>query len=65
MYFGFKHVETGPSCSHKLATFLKYHMPLNKIYTIILYLKRDNLLTLFLICDENFANDISLGRIIL
>ena len=30
MYFGHKHVESGPSCSHKLATFLKYHMPLRK-----------------------------------
>ena len=29
MYFGHKHVETGPNCSHELATFLKYHiMPL-------------------------------------
>ena len=26
MYFVVKHVETGPSCSHELATFLKYHM---------------------------------------
>ena len=22
MYFGHRHVETGPSCSHELATFL-------------------------------------------
>ena len=28
MYFGHKRVETGPNCSHELATFLKYHMPL-------------------------------------
>ena len=28
MYFGHKLVETGPNCSHELATFLKYHMPL-------------------------------------
>ena len=28
MYFGHKHVETGPNCSDELATFLKYHMPL-------------------------------------
>ena len=28
MYFGHKHVETGLNCSHELATFLKYHMPL-------------------------------------
>ena len=27
--FGYKHVETGPSCSYKFATFLKYHMPLS------------------------------------
>ena len=26
MYFEYKHVETGPNCSHELATFLKYHM---------------------------------------
>ena len=38
-YFGHKHVETGPNCSHELATFLKYHVPsrlrqgiLNKIF---------------------------------
>ena len=31
LYFGHKHVESGPSCSHKLATFLKYHMLLRKI----------------------------------
>ena len=29
MYFGHKHVETGPNCLHELATFVKYHMPLN------------------------------------
>ena len=28
MNFGRKHVETGRNCSHELATFLKYHMPL-------------------------------------
>ena len=28
VYFGHKNGETGPSCLHKLATFLKYHMPL-------------------------------------
>ena len=28
MYFGHKYVETGLNCSHELATFLKYHMPL-------------------------------------
>ena len=28
MYFGRERVETGPSCLHELATFLKYHMPL-------------------------------------
>ena len=27
-YFGRKDVETGPSGSHELATFLKYHMTL-------------------------------------
>ena len=31
MYFEHKHVETGPSSSHELATFLKYEMPL-RIY---------------------------------
>ena len=28
MDFGHKHVETGPSCSHELIIFLKYHMSL-------------------------------------
>ena len=28
IYFGHKHVETGPNSSHELATFLKHHMPL-------------------------------------
>ena len=27
MYFGYKHVENGPNCSHELTTFLKYHIP--------------------------------------
>ena len=31
MYFGHKHVETGPNYSYKLATFLNYHMPLKKV----------------------------------
>ena len=31
MYFGHKHVKTRPNCSHKLATFFKYHMPLSEI----------------------------------
>ena len=26
-YIRFKHIETGPSCSNELVTFLKYHMP--------------------------------------
>ena len=26
MYFVHKHVESGPSCLHKLVTFLKYHI---------------------------------------
>ena len=30
MYFGHKHVETGPNCSHEFAIFLKYHMPLRR-----------------------------------
>ena len=30
MYFGHKHVETGPNYSYELAIFLKYHMPLKK-----------------------------------
>ena len=30
MYFEYKHVETKPNCSHELATFLKYHMPLSQ-----------------------------------
>ena len=24
IYFGLKHIKTGPNCSHKLVTFLKY-----------------------------------------
>ena len=28
LYFGHKHVETGPNCLHELATFFKNHMPL-------------------------------------
>ena len=28
MYFEHKHVETGPICSHKIVTFLKYYIPL-------------------------------------
>ena len=31
IYFGHKHVETGPSFSHELATFLKYHMQVYKL----------------------------------
>ena len=38
MYFGHKHVETGPNYSYKLATFLKHHTPLN---FIIAYIKFD------------------------
>ena len=39
MYFGHKH-ETGPSYSHKLATFLKYHMLLmtRQTYSYVFYL---------------------------
>ena len=33
-YFGLKLVETDPSCSHELVTFLKYHMPLNLSLTL-------------------------------
>ena len=29
IFFGHKYVETRPNCSYELATFLKYHMPLN------------------------------------
>ena len=28
MYFGHKHVETGPNRPHELTTVLNYHMPL-------------------------------------
>ena len=28
IYFGHKHIETGPNCSNGIATFLKYHIPL-------------------------------------
>ena len=28
IYCGHKHVETALSCSHEIATFVKYHMPL-------------------------------------
>ena len=33
MYFGHKHVETRPNCSHGITTFLKYHMPLRESST--------------------------------
>ena len=45
MYFGYKHVETGPSCSHKLVTFLKYRMPLT-FFTILMEQKNINAATL-------------------
>ena len=35
MYFGHKHVETVPNCSHELATFLKYHMSLMAFFLIL------------------------------
>ena len=32
MYFGHKHIETGPNFSYELATFLKYHhMPFKAV----------------------------------
>ena len=31
MYFGHKHVATGPNCSYELANSLKYHMPLREL----------------------------------
>ena len=38
MYFGHKLVETGPNCSHELATFLKNQMTLmlqkNMLFTL-------------------------------
>ena len=34
MYSGHKHVENGGNCSHKLATFLKYHMPLRSFHVL-------------------------------
>ena len=34
MYFGSKHVEVGHSCSHELAAFLKFHIPLRGDYTL-------------------------------
>ena len=30
MYFGHKHVETGPNCSHEPTILLKYQTPLSK-----------------------------------
>ena len=33
MYFEHKYAESGLNCSHELATFLKYHMPLENIKT--------------------------------
>ena len=35
VYFGHKHLETGPNYSYELATLLKYHMPLKLIILII------------------------------
>ena len=37
MYFGQKHVETGPNCSDELVTFLKYHMPLSTPFSLVEY----------------------------
>ena len=34
MYFEHKHVETGPNYSYKLATFFKYHIPLNGFFKL-------------------------------
>ena len=34
MYLGCKHIENGLGCSHKLATFLNYHMPLTKFLLV-------------------------------
>ena len=39
MYFGHKHVETGPNCSHELPTFLKYQMSLKSSITILSSIK--------------------------
>ena len=46
MYFGHKHVETGPNCFQELVTFLKYHMPLSKL-NFLFHLKSKNLLILW------------------
>ena len=56
MYFEHKHVETGPNCSHKLATFLKYHIP-----TLIGCFQRTNSNCTLLIHNLNFpAHECSL-----
>ena len=41
MYFWLKHVESGPNCWYKFATFLCYHMPLRKIRGFLCWRKRD------------------------
>ena len=44
MYFGHRHVETGPNCSHELATFPKYHMPLIHVLKIGQNIDRNSLI---------------------
>ena len=52
MYFGHKHAETGLNCSHQLATFLKYHMPLKAM----LY-QHTNFR--FFYCFENYKSSVT------
>ena len=49
MYFGHKHVETGPNYSYGHATFFKYHMPLTSFFQIYFtnYLQFDILFVQF------------------
>ena len=41
MHFGNKRLESGPSCSHEFAIFLKYHMPLSVSLVLWLYWQRE------------------------
>ena len=39
MYFGHKHVEIRPNCSHGITTFLKYRVPLKTLDHTAIILK--------------------------
>ena len=47
--YGHKHIETGPDCSHELASFLKYYIPLKKTTYLLKFEKAKNCKVLFAI----------------